>query len=640
MNSRWKEIIQILKTATEPMTSSQLSIDLQVSSKTVRNDIKELNLLLHKNNMQIESHRGKGYKLEIKDENRFNQFLQQYIQEVRKIIPDEPTERVTFLVERLLLESNYVKMEDLADELYVSRSTLQSDLKSVRYIFKLYDLSLDQRPNYGIKIIGNEAQIRFCISEYIFNQRPISIAENSDWISILSKNELNIIRNSILTQLRKHNIIISDISLQNLITHLAIACKRIRDNNQVEIAIEELDEIKENKEFAVAKEIMRDIESGLSVCFSVNEVFYLAIHLQGTKLINSDTEKERIKSVIDQEIVNLVKEMIKRIDEKYHFNLSGDDELLLHLSLHLKPAISRYKYQMNIRNPMLSEIKKQYPASFEAALIGIEVLNEKYNIFVNEHEIAYISLHIEAAQERLRKSTANINRCLIVCASGLGSAQLLSYKLKAKFEDTLDIIGTTEYYNLSNFPLNNISFVITTVPIKIDLPVPVIHIGTILGDNDVNKINRIISTDKSIIDQYLHERFTFLNQDFETPDQVIKFLGNKLIKAGTAGDDYIDSVMERERYSPTSFGNLVAIPHPLEPKTDFTFWSIVTLNNPIQWGEKLVQVVFLLNVNKAKENDLKAMFRSLVKLVDNRNLVHQLLDCKSYQQFLDRIGKL
>ncbi|WP_174614735.1 BglG family transcription antiterminator [Virgibacillus ihumii] len=636
MNSRWKEILQILKTAKEPITSSQLSTDLQVSSKTVRNDIQELYSLLRNHNMKINSYRGKGYTLEMEEEGLLQNFLQD-IEETKEIIPDEPGDRVTFLIERVLLDSGYVKMEELADELYISRSTLQSDLKKVRGILKKFDLTLDQKPNYGIKVNGSESKIRYCISEYIFNLKPAVLEEHHDWLAALPENDLRIIRNSILSQLRKHNIIISDVSLQNLITHLAIACKRIRENNQVEIIHEELYEMKDTKEFAVAEEILQDIEAALEVNFPENEMAYLAIHLQGTKLVGPNHDKKQMNSVIDGETRMLVKEMINRIDEKYQFQLSNDEELLWNLSLHLKPAINRYKFQMNIRNPMLEEIKTKYPTSFEAALIGSEVLYEKLGINVDEHEIGYLALHIEAAQERMKRTSSNRRNCLIVCASGLGSAQLLLYKLKDRFGDTLNIKGTTELYNLRYQSLGDIDFIVSTVPIEEDLRIPVVQVSTILGDSDVDQIEKIVTKGTSVIERYMHERYTFLNREFELPEEVIRFLGNKLMKDGIVEGDYIDSVLERERYSPTSFGNLVAIPHPLEPKTDSTFWSIVTLKRPIKWEDKLVQIVFLLNVNRNKKDDLKPMFSSLVQLVDNRKLVQQLLQCRSYKQFKNKI---
>ncbi|MBU5266727.1 helix-turn-helix domain-containing protein [Virgibacillus proomii] len=76
-------------------------------------------------------------------------------------------------MKRLLFHLDYIKIEDLLAELFVSRSTLQSDLKTVRNILQYYGLSIEHKPNYGMKVIGKEVSIRFCISEYIFNQQPI-----------------------------------------------------------------------------------------------------------------------------------------------------------------------------------------------------------------------------------------------------------------------------------------------------------------------------------------------------------------------------------------------------------------------------------------------------------------------------------
>ncbi|SFB12769.1 lichenan operon transcriptional antiterminator [Lentibacillus halodurans] len=633
MNSRLHAIIKLLRNASGPVTSVQLSTEMQVSSKTIRNDIKELNDLLQNDDIQIESIRGKGYLLNMNKKTSFNQFFQENIRKETFQIPSEPGERVNYLMERILIQSDYLKMDDLADELYVSRSTLQSDLKMVREILKKYDLEINHKPNYGINVSGNETLIRFCISEYIFNQTSAAINADAHWLKIVSEKDLEVIQDNILTNLRKHQIFISDVSLQNLIKHLAIACKRIREENIVELGHDELDEMKHMKEFIVAEEMIHGIEKTLGIRFSENEVAYLSIHLKGAKLTNSIHERKAITAFVDDQARCVAKEMMHRIDAKYLLGLANDEELLKNLCLHLKPAINRYKHQMNIRNPMLEEIKVKYPLSFEAALVGASVLDEKLNITVDEDEIGYLAIHIELAQERLKNVASKVKRCMIVCASGLGSAQLLLYKLKKRFGEELEIIGTTEYYNLNQQSLKDLDFIVSTIPIQQDLEVPVIYVSTILGDRDVSQVERILTKEKSSLENYMIEKYTYLNQAFDTPESVICFLGESLIKDGKADNDYIDAVLERERYAPTSFGNLVAIPHPLEPKTDSTFWSIVTLKKPIEWGEKLVQLIFLLNVNKARKDDLKPMFDSLVKLIDNRFTVYQLLKCKTYEQF-------
>src|SRR5699024_3230332 len=138
------------------------------------------------------------------------------------------------------------------------------------------------------------------------------------------------------------------------------------------------------------------------------------------------------------------------------------------------PAINRYKYGMNIRNPMLEDIKRNYPLAYEAGIVAGLAIEEHTGSEINENEIGYLALHIGAAMER-RKMETHPKRCLIVCASGLGSAQLLYYRIKSKFEGKLDVVGTTEYYKLNQYDLNAIDFIISSVPISDDVPVPVLE---------------------------------------------------------------------------------------------------------------------------------------------------------------------
>src|SRR5699024_3996900 len=122
----------------ELQTSSELAIALQVSSKTIQTDKKELGKLLDNDIAYIESYRGKGYRINVINEDGFKQFLQKAVAKNNQVVPTEPEDRIQFLMEKLLLQSSYIKMDVLAEELFISRSTLQSDLKNVRKILKRY----------------------------------------------------------------------------------------------------------------------------------------------------------------------------------------------------------------------------------------------------------------------------------------------------------------------------------------------------------------------------------------------------------------------------------------------------------------------------------------------------------------------
>ena len=631
MTIRRKRIVELLEQANDYLlTSAQLSSELNVSSKTIRNDIKVLNSQLREYGIHIEALRGKGYVLETENKEALHNFLKSYSDDISTRIPKTSEERTHYLLETFLFSTQYIKIDDLCEELFVSRSTLQNNLNSVRDILKKYDLFLEQKPHYGIKIEGKESSIRFCISEYVFNQTPSTM--ESQWLSILSIGEFEIIRESILKQLREHRIVISDISFHNLLTHLVIAYKRIFEQKPVQMMKREFKESKSKKEYKVARKILADIEHALDVHFPNNEIAYLSIHLQGTKLASSINSEKDFDSLIDNEVYALAKDLINRIEQRFDLGISKDQQLLINLSLHLKPAINRYRYNMNIRNPMLEEIKLKFPLSFEAALTGTEVIYERYNFQVNEDEVAYIALHIEAAREKAKGTSSKRKKCLIVCASGLGSAQLLLYKIENELGHRIHVVGTTEYYNLSNENLENIDFIISTIPIEQKLGIPVIQVSTILGESDLSLIEEKIEDSESSLHTYITPSNTFLNQQFNTPKEIIRFLTKEVINDNQATDHYTASVLEREEQAPTSFGNLVALPHPLEPGTDQTFLSILTLEKPIDWGEKHVQLVILLNVNRNKKDDLKPMFKSLVRLIDNKDAIYKLIESHTFEE--------
>ncbi|NRK74294.1 PRD domain-containing protein, partial [Salmonella enterica subsp. enterica serovar Typhi] len=148
-----------------------------------------------------------------------------------------------------------------------------------------------------------------------------------------------------------------------------------------------------------------------------------------------------------------------------------DEELIFGMSMHLKPAVNRIKYGMNIRNPMLQEIKNNYPLAYEAGIIAGLAIKEYTEIEMDENEIGYLALHIGAAMER-KKLHSGPKRCLVVCASGLGTAQLIYYRLKSYFGSNLEVIGTTEYYMLDQYNLNEIDFIVSSIPIKESFAVP------------------------------------------------------------------------------------------------------------------------------------------------------------------------
>lgn len=618
------------------VSSEYLAKLLNVSSRTIRTDLKELSALLSTHGATVKSLKGAGYQLEIHDEQRFRHLLKQ-LKENEAATPQQVSgsseSRHRFLIRKLLLTEEYFKLEDLADLLFVSRPTIQNDIREVRRILKNYGLTLENRPHYGVKIKGSETQLRYCMSDYIFSRTEI-VPESTHSPSILSDEEMDLIREVILERIEVNDIILSDIALNNLVIHIAIACKRIRDEKYVSFYPQEMKKIEAQKEFGVASEIVSSLERKMNHSFPFAEVAYIAVHLLGVRtIVAANMDDTEIKGMIDGEIYNLAVEILDHIEKGMQLGIRHDKELLVAFCLHLKPVINRFKYGMNLRNPMLDEIKSNYPLAFEAGILAGETIRKQLGFEIEENEIGYLAIHIGAAIER-KKEQNTPKRCLIVCASGRGSAKLLYYKLQSVFGSKLDIVGTTEFYKLKQMPLDSLDFVISTIPVSEKLSVPIIHVNTFLGGADVDKIEQAISETGFPAIHYIRKKLVFLQQKMDSKEEVLAFMADRIKEAGLVKGPFLESVLEREAMSPTSFGNFVAIPHPMEPFADSTFWAVCTLLKPIDWDGKPVQFVCVLCMQRSKTEDVQSMYNILLTILNNEALVQQLIKCKTYSDFV------
>lgn len=636
LSSRMKTILRELLAADQPITGTYLANINQVTPRTTREDIKQLDSILKKHGAAIISIISKGYKLDVSDDQTFRHYLQSIAvgSNIQKKIPTTPEERVSYIIKRLLLSNDYIKTDDLADELYVSKSTIQADLKTVKQILQKYDIVLEPRPNYGLKTIGSEIKLRFCLSEYLFDrneQKGNAFVDTP--FSTISSESLEIIHNIILKQIQAHQISLPDIAIHNLLIHLAIAYKRIASGHYVALYHTDMEEIKQQREFQVAREIAADVENNFHVKFPEAEIAYIAMHLLGTKLLSHT--KTGLDHVINEDIAPLIKYILEKIEEQLELGIQNDEELIFGLSLHLKPAVNRIKFGMNIRNPMLQDIKNNYPLAYEAGVIAGMAIKEFTNIEMNENEIGYLALHFGAAIER-KKLHSGPKRCLVVCASGLGTAQLIFYRLKSYFGHNLDVVGTTEYYKLQDMNLNDIDFIVSSIPIPKPFDKPVIQVNAVLKEQDLKSIEHFIlnQNNKQPIFSYFHKELAFFKEKFDSQKKVLQFLHDQLMDKGLVDETFLDAIYEREKVVSTAFGNLVAIPHPITPKTKQTFVAVCTLEKPITWNETPVQLIFLLCVKKDSQEDLQEMYDLLGKIIDNNALVQKIIKVKNYDEFI------
>ncbi|MCR2822333.1 BglG family transcription antiterminator LicT [Lederbergia panacisoli] len=75
-----------------------------------------------------------------------------------------------------------------------------------------------------------------------------------------------------------------------------------------------------------------------------------------------------------------------------------DEYLYVALTDHISFAISRHKQGIELKNPLLWEIRKYYKPEFQIALKALEIIEQETGIALGEDEAASIALHLVNSQ--------------------------------------------------------------------------------------------------------------------------------------------------------------------------------------------------------------------------------------------------
>lgn len=93
-------------------------------------------------------------------------------------------------------------------------------------------------------------------------------------------------------------------------------------------------------------------------------------------------------------------ETLKAIDQDTPFDLEHDTILIDGLMIHFIPLLTRLQNNSSIENPLLEEIKSQYPDLYELTVNYFSKMPIFSSYRMTEGEWAYLAIHITAAVER------------------------------------------------------------------------------------------------------------------------------------------------------------------------------------------------------------------------------------------------
>ena len=585
LSSRALSIIEILKELNHPVSSLALSEEIGCSTKTIQSEIKDINKQLK--DTKIVSIRGVGYKLEGKiDLNKYNN---NHIGNV---------DRIEFVIKTMLnlklQEEQSIKIEELADSMFISVSSVKNDLKEVKEILNKYDISIVSKHKHGLGVDGDESEIIKCIVDMC--SRKDNELSLSDFLSKEVNNQIFNLKNEILKALDDENLILSDMEFKNLCNTIFVKLSRSECYNYKKFIKEHI------KDYKIKREIIMD----------------------------SNINKEKITKAISAFCKNL--KLATAIDIR-------EDEFFIEcLYNHINNLIKRDKLGICNYNVVNNEVKIKYPYAYELAKIAKQAIEKELDLKLDEDEIANIAVHVGGAVERYSSNQkGKSSKVIIVCASGAGTSMIINTKLQEIFKDKIEIIKVIPSYLIDYINPVEVDFLISTMPLEYD-KIPVINVSPFLTKKEIKIIEKFMETgyvyeDVNIKDFF--ERDLFFNDlDLKNKEDVLDFMSDALLNKNIIDDEMKNSYFEREKIATTEIGNMVAIPHGAKGNIKENKIAVAILKEPIDWDYGKVRLIIMLALNNKKILDYEQVFSEIYHKIDTMSKVVNICENKTYEKFI------
>lgn len=610
----------------EIIKSKILADKYKISIRTIQNDIQVIRDEVEKAGAELRSISSKGHVLLIKNQALCASFADHLTLDYNSnYFFDVQASRVDYLLSTLITSHDFIKSQDLADAMYISRSRISVDLALLKEVLKKYNLSLVSKPYYGLKIEGSEINKRQCI-----------IKENLCFAHNFIQNEkdepiINEVKNIVTQILVDSHYKISDIALQNLIIHIATAIERMRSGNYLE---QQSINLKDDDVFhhvlEISNKIIQSCCNKYSLPYTESEVILLALNLQGKREYD---QQEYISDEINKKIYH----GLQQINKNYNLDLTNDLNLRISLGLHILPLLSRLKTGMLLKNIMTYTIKQKFPFAFDIASTFTYSILPEYKERLSDDEISYLALHFSVS---LNQTTPVANRkdILLICSQQKSETILIQQKIKQWFNN-INEIKTVSASMVKPEIFDDYNAILTTESKIAEAYPKAMLVNYFLTDTDYQKIEMALNgftSVKDILDKFDEDLFYYGN--VKDKYEMIDILFKKAKKKFKLSDEFYDSVMLHEKIASSCFGNKLAIPHPERLITDCTFIAVGIPKEEIIWeGDTSINLVMLVSIDK---NNVRAyqLWYYLSFLISNKDMLDRITKVPTYENLISIIN--
>ncbi|MFD2341010.1 PRD domain-containing protein [Clavibacter tessellarius] len=563
-----------------------------------------------------------------------------------------PRDRLHALVRRLGDAPAGLDVFALADELHVSESTIEADLRKVRALVEDAGLAL-RRSGSQVVLAGSERDFRRLLSRMFRDESAQGFLPLESVQREFASDSLRAFKTDLVRELTERGFFVNEYGVDNVLLHVAIAVDRLaraprREDADASAGAAEAaagSPAADPTALAIRDVLARLLAAHFDAPVPAGDVAYLAL-LVRTRVVTPGNEQSLATVMRDHVVesdLDVVRAIVRRVKQEYLVDLE-DEDFTVRFSLHLGNLVARAADRSFSRNPLARSIKTSYPMTYEIAVFIASEVQRRRGIAINDDEIAYIALHVGSHRERVARRDDRV-ACALVCPNYYDLHQIMRSRIEQALGADISVDAVITRTDADADALG-VDLVIDAtgsrppgdaVVVVQPLPTP----------DDIEAIRRAVarvrrharrSAMKHDLLRFLDESLFF--RDLHAPDEeaMIRLLGGRMVEQGIIEPEYIEGAIERERLSSTAFTDTLAVPHSLAMTAHRTAIAIVVNDEAMQWGGNRVHVVALVAFSASGRSSFQHVFDQFVEVFSDHRDVQAIMRASgSHGSFIEEL---
>ncbi|TRY27289.1 PRD domain-containing protein [Brevibacillus sp. LEMMJ03] len=505
LTSRSRALLKVLLDSSRPMKIREAARDFRVSERTIKYDLEAIRTWLKERHVTLHSQPNKGIWISENEEKRAD--LRRHLEGWgRSDLILHQKERAKHLALMLLLADGYVRLNDLADRMAVSRNTVVSDLREAESFLAGWGLELISRPRYGVRIFGEERSVRFALECLLHDlsegdemfrlvrrvQGGATDSAAADEAGplveqrLLGEEEIRLIDQAVRELMAQLSFAVTDRTLISLHIRLCILVHRVRKGRVLPADETTVQTAQGWRGYPLFAQTANRLFAALGLAVTPDELAYGCLPLLGADYPLTPVGGGRPAP----DIYDVTIRLTEAVSQAMQVPFADDPELREHLFAHLNDRIMRYLQGVLYPNPLTGEICRSYPRMFAAVKRACQDVLWPSGICLLDADIAYIVLHFQAAWDRWMEQK-KVN-ALVVCGTGRGTSRFLKTQLEAELKG-LRVVGLCGSLEVEKYLASRkVDLIVSVLPVKADVPVVVVN--ALPTRHDLEKIQSCLQT--------------------------------------------------------------------------------------------------------------------------------------------------